>query len=98
VLALRPDAAGRTFVLGQFGRLLGRVETADLPPTAPSPQAVYARGVALVAAVDALRGGADALAEDDLDDPWGRGEQVFGRIADEITETVDPLAALLLKP
>src|SRR5687768_3329624 len=39
VLSLRPDAADRTFVLGQFGRLLGEVPEADLPPAGGDPDA-----------------------------------------------------------
>ncbi|BCL13650.1 arsenate reductase/protein-tyrosine-phosphatase family protein [Micromonospora sagamiensis] len=96
VLALRPDAAARTFVLGEFGRLLGTVAGAALPPVEASPEAVYARGTALVAAVHAARGVATALPTDDLDDPWGRGDQCFSRVADEIEETVQPFATLLL--
>nr|MDT0662885.1 phosphotyrosine protein phosphatase [Micromonospora sp. DSM 115978] len=96
VVALRPDAAGRTFVLGEFGRLLAGLDVGGLPPAAPAPDAVYARGVAIVAAVDAARAGAGPLSGDDLDDPWGRGDQCFTRVADEIEETVQPLAALLL--
>ncbi|MPZ27714.1 MAG: phosphotyrosine protein phosphatase [Micromonosporaceae bacterium] len=96
VTALRPDAAARTFVLGELGRLLRRVDLAALPPVEPSPDAVHARGVALVAALDALRDGAAPLPDDDLDDPWGRGEQTFGRVADEIEEVLRPLAAALL--
>ena len=96
VVALRPDAAGRTFVLGQFGRLLAGVDTADLPAAGQDPDSVNARGVALVAAVHKARGDAPPLPDDDLDDPWGRGDQMFGRIADEIEETVRPFAALLL--
>ena len=36
------------------------------------------------------------LPGDDLDDPWGRGDQCFSRVADEIEETVHPLATVLL--
>ncbi|MGC4803464.1 phosphotyrosine protein phosphatase [Micromonospora sp. DT233] len=96
VLALRPDAAARTFVLGEFGRLLAAVDATGLPTAEPTPDAVYARGVALVAAAHAARQGASPLATDDLDDPWGRGDQCFSRIGDEIEETVHPLAAALL--
>ena len=91
-----PDATGRTFVLGEFGRLLGAVSPVDLPPFAPEPDAVYARGVALVAAVDRVRAGAPPRACDDLDDPWGCGEQVFAKVADEIESTVRRLARLVL--
>ncbi|MDG4804994.1 phosphotyrosine protein phosphatase [Micromonospora sp. WMMD980] len=96
VVALRPDAAGRTFVLGEFGRLLGPLDRSALPAAEATPEAVHARGVALVAAVEAARQGASALPTDDLDDPWGRGDQCFSRVADEIEETVQPLAAVLL--
>ncbi|MEU4714713.1 phosphotyrosine protein phosphatase [Micromonospora purpureochromogenes] len=96
VVALRPDAAARTFVLGEFGRLLGLVDAAALPPAEATGEAVYARGVALVAAADAARQGAPALHSDDLDDPWGRGDQCFSRVADEIEESVHPITAALL--
>jgi protein-tyrosine phosphatase len=96
VVALRPDAGPRTFVLGEFGRLLPVVDPAALPDGAVTPDAVYARGVALVEAVDAARRGAAPLPADDLDDPWGRGDQTFSRVADEIEETVVPLARLLI--
>ncbi|MEV4120736.1 phosphotyrosine protein phosphatase [Micromonospora sp. NPDC049645] len=96
VVALRPDAAARTFVLGEFGRLLAAVDAAALPAGDATPEAVYARGVALVAAAHDARLGASALSTDDLDDPWGRGDQCFSRVADEIEETVHPLAGVLL--
>jgi protein-tyrosine phosphatase len=96
VVALRPDAAGRTFVLGEFGRLLAGVDLSALPPAEPTANAVYARGVALVEAVDAARGSSAALPTDDLDDPWGRGDQTFSRVADEIEDTLHPLATALI--
>ncbi|WP_033340177.1 arsenate reductase/protein-tyrosine-phosphatase family protein [Catenuloplanes japonicus] len=98
VLALRPDAAARSFVLAEFGRLLAAVDESALPAAGATPELVHARGIALVAAVDAARAGADSLPTDDLDDPWGRGDAAFVRIADEIEATVDPLAARLLAP
>jgi protein-tyrosine phosphatase len=96
VVALRPEAAARTFVLGEFGRLLAGLKTDGLPPAEPKPDAVYARGVAIVAAAEARRAGEPALVTDDLDDPWGRGDQTFTRIGDEIEDAVVPFAALLL--
>ncbi|BFU42659.1 phosphotyrosine protein phosphatase [Krasilnikovia sp. MM14-A1004] len=96
VVALRPDAAGRTFVLGEFGRLLAGVDPAALPAASGEPDAVYARGVAIVEAAHAQRGGRPPQPTDDLDDPWGRGDQTFARIADEIEDAVVPFAALLL--
>lgn len=96
VVALRPDAAARTFVLGEFGRLLPAVDAGTLPPAGPDPDAVYARGVAIVEAAHAARGAEPALPTDDLDDPWGRGDQTFTRIGDEIEDTTVPFATLLL--
>jgi protein-tyrosine phosphatase len=97
VVALRPDAAERTFVIGEFARVLREVDPDRLPPAAPTPDAVYARGVALVEAAHAVRGDAPPRDGDDLDDPWGRGDQTFARIADEIEQAVRPFAALLLR-
>jgi protein-tyrosine phosphatase len=96
VVALRPEAASRTFVLGEFARLLAGVEASKLPPAEPTPDAVYARGVAIVAAANAQRGGDPPLPGDDLDDPWGRGDQTFTRIGDEIEDAVVPFATLLV--
>lgn len=96
VLALRPDAADRTFVMGEFRRLLSGVDEASLPAAKPEPDAVFARGVAIVEAVHRLRGGDAPMSGDDLDDPWGRGDQTFQRIGDEIEDTTVPFAKLLL--
>lgn len=94
VLQLRPSARGRTFVLGELGRLLPLLPapTGGVPR---DPATAHARGVALVAAADALRAGRPPLGSDDLDDPYGRGARAFARTADEIEATVIPLAAAL---
>ena len=96
VVALRPEAAARTFVLGEFGRLIGSIDPATLPPAGADAEAVRARGEAIVAAVARLRDGDGPRPGDDLDDPWGRGDQTFLRIGDEIEDTTVPFAALLL--
>jgi protein-tyrosine phosphatase len=96
VVALRPEAASRTFVLGEFGRLLNQIDAAALPAADPKPDSVYARGVAIVEAVERLRAGDTPQAADDLDDPWGRGDQTFQRIGDEIEDATVPFANLLL--
>jgi protein-tyrosine phosphatase len=96
VVSMRPEAAARAFVLGEFGRLLRGVDPVALPPAALTPLGCYTRGAALVAAVDAVRGGAATPPADDLSDPWGHGDQTFARVADEIERTVRPLAALLV--
>jgi protein-tyrosine phosphatase len=96
VVALRPDARSRTFVLGEFGRLLAGVDPATLPMADAGVESVHARGVAIVEAVDRLRGDEPPLPGDDLDDPWGRGDQTFQRIGDEIEDSTVPFATLLL--
>jgi protein-tyrosine phosphatase len=89
VVALRPDAAARTFVFGEFGRLIRDV-------TLPGGlRDVYERGVALVEAADKARAGQPARPSDELDDPWGRADAYFSRVADEIHATTRPLAAAL---
>ena len=96
MVALRPDAAPRTFVLGEFGRLLGALDATQLPAVEPKPDSVHARGTAIVAAVHQRRAGEPPLGTDDLDDPWGRGDQTFQRIGDEIEDATVPFATLLL--
>ena len=96
VLGLRPDAGSRTFVFGEVGRYLSTVDSRALPPPLPDPDAVYARGVALVDALDAARAGTPPEPDDELDDPWGRGDSVFNRVAGEIEDVVRPFAAVLL--
>ena len=94
VLQLRPDAKARTFVLGEFGRLLATVRLDHAGPPR-DPAAALSRGQTLVAAVDAARAGAASLPNDDLDDPYGMSQAAFARAADEIEATVVPLAAAL---
>jgi protein-tyrosine phosphatase len=100
VVSLRPDAAPRTFVWGQFARLLPSA-AADLTdghlgarPWRPATDDVYARGVALVDLVDKRRD--QVRDEDDLADPWGRPDDFFGVVADQVQALTRPLAAALL--
>ena len=100
VLGLRPDAEARTFVLGEFGRLLSTVDLSRLPAVDSSATA-YARGVDLVAAVEAARcdrrvGRRPSQPRDDLFDPYGMPDRHFARAADTIEQTVLPLADALL--
>ncbi|MEV8505643.1 phosphotyrosine protein phosphatase [Actinoplanes sp. NPDC051475] len=96
VHALAPDAASRTFVLGHFGRLLRELDLAALPPAGPDPEAFAARAAALVEAADRRRGEDEPQPGDDLDDPWGRGDQTFQRIGDDIDEAMYVLVDALL--
>lgn len=100
VLGLRPDAEARTFVLGEFGRLLSTVDLSRLP-VAEDDATAYARAVDLVAAVDAARtdgrgGRRPSQPRDDLVDPYGMADKHFARVADSIEQTVRPLADALL--
>ena len=96
VVALRPQAAGRTFVLGEFARLLADVDASTLPAGGEKPEQVHERGTAIVAALHRLRGDDPPQPSDDLDDPWGRGDQTFQRIADDIDEALFTLVEALL--
>jgi protein-tyrosine phosphatase len=96
VCSLRPDAAPRTFVMGEFRRLLAETDLTDLPTADLSPEGVHARGVALVAAVDKTRDGRPPRPTDEVDDPFGHGDRTYARVADEIEDMVRSLAAGLL--
>jgi protein-tyrosine phosphatase len=96
VVTLVPEAASRTFVLGELARLLPLVDMGALPPYQPTVEAVSARGRALVAAAHEARGGEPPRPEDDLADPWGQGEDFFSRTADQIEDSVKPLVDALI--
>jgi protein-tyrosine phosphatase len=96
VHALVPDAAERTFVLGHLGRLLREMDAGELPSAGADPKAFAARAAALVQVAGRHRAGSEPLPSDDLDDPWGRGEQTFQRIADDIEESLYALVDALL--
>src|SRR4051812_41661490 len=88
VHALRPELTPRTFVLGHLARVVTEIDQSTLPPVTTDPAGFAARAAAVVAAADRAREAHPPLHEDDLDDPWGRGDQTFARIADEIDESV----------
>jgi protein-tyrosine phosphatase len=91
-------AAARTFVLGEFGRFLPRVDLATLPPYQPDPAAVEKRGVALVAAVDAVRTGAEPRFDDEIADPYARPQSFFSTVADTIEDPINALVRALTSP
>jgi protein-tyrosine phosphatase len=96
VHALLPEAMPHTFVLGHLGRLLAELDTAALPPAGTTPEAFAARAEALIVAADRLRGENEPQPADDLDDPWGRGDQTFQRVGDDIDEVLFSLVDALL--
>ncbi|GAA4907424.1 protein-tyrosine phosphatase [Stackebrandtia albiflava] len=93
VAAEFPDALARTFLVRHFGRLAEAMTDDELPDSDGSPEAVYARGLAMVALADARRDTVEAL---ELDDPWGESPEVFRRIGDEIDEALRPFVVRLL--
>jgi protein-tyrosine phosphatase len=95
VVELAPDAADRTFVLGEFARLLALVPAAWQPPLAPTVEALAARGRAIVHGAVGVRNGRPPRREDDLDDPWGRGDAFFSKTADQVEDALAPLVRLL---
>lgn len=96
VAELVGDARERTFVFGELTRYLREIDLVALPPFAPNPDAVYARGVAIVEAMAKARGSAPPLVSDELDDPWGMGVASFSKVADVIEATVRRFASVLL--
>ena len=74
-------------MLGEFGRLVRRVDETALPPFDETPPKAYTRGLLLwFVPLTRLRAGAAPEPGDDLDDPWGRGETFFTRTADQIAD------------
>ncbi|HEV2089085.1 MAG TPA: hypothetical protein VGR21_12305 [Cryptosporangiaceae bacterium] len=96
VAELVPDAAARTFVLGEFARLAPEVDASALPAFDPSVEAVATRGRALVAAVDAARAGQPARRADEVPDPYGMSRATFTAVGDQIEDAVTALADLLV--
>ncbi len=102
---LAPGCAGLVFSLLQFGRLAGEVALpVQTEHIALSPAVVRHRAQALIAGVTALaareranraQGGADE-SQDDLTDPFERGEEVFAYVADQIDYALAPLVAALV--
>lgn len=93
IAATFPEALPRTFTIRQFGLIAADVKPDSLPFSDGSPEAVYDRGVALVAEADRRRDEYPALS---LDDPWGESRATFTRIGDEIDTALAPLVEALL--
>lgn len=84
VLALRPDAAGRTFTLSELVR---RAETVG-PRPAREPLAAYLARLSHPGSSGASNG-------DDIPDPVGRDETVYAATAAKLDALVSRLVALL---
>ena len=83
-------------MLGHLGRLLREIDLKALPPAGTDAESFALRAAALVEAAHRRRGDTEPLPADDLDDPWGRGDQTFQRIADDIDESLYVLVDALL--
>jgi protein-tyrosine phosphatase len=81
-----PEAGARTFLVRTFGRI-----AADAAPDLPDGDTAT-RGKALAAAADERRGDYDEIG---LSDPWGMSRAVYGRIADQLEDALEPVAAAL---
>jgi protein-tyrosine phosphatase len=83
-----PRAARYTFTIAQFARLVE-----SLPPIADPWD--------LVAEAAAERGAAappENPDDDDIEDPYRRGDEVYGRVGDRIAALVDTIASRLIAP
>lgn len=87
-----PAAVRRTFTLREFADLAVLVQQSDDRPEGTSPAD---RLLALAAAAPRLRGSRGAGAVDDIEDPYGRGEQANATAAAEIARAVGDLAGTL---
>ncbi|WP_026929522.1 hypothetical protein [Glycomyces tenuis] len=85
-----PEAEDRTFLVRQFGRIVGDIlerGAAELPDGDAA-----ARGRALVALASKRRGDHP---EDELSDPWGLSRAVYSQIADQLEDALEPVADAL---
>ncbi|THV28773.1 phosphotyrosine protein phosphatase [Glycomyces paridis] len=85
-----PEALPKTFLV----RTLGRI-AADLDPAVLPDGDAAVRGKALVALAYERRGDYEDV---DLADPWGMGQTVYARIADQLEDALKPVATALEGP
>ncbi len=90
-VTLVPRAASRTFTLREFARLVSLVDVDELPVGD-----AVARAQALVSAAARQRGMVWVPpSDDDIADPYGRGEAEFEACSTEINEALrEPLAVI----
>jgi protein-tyrosine phosphatase len=92
VVTLVPGAVRRTFTLREYAELAALAHAGALLPVGGSPGRVLAD---LVAAAPRLRPLRPAGAPDDVEDPYGREDAVFARVAEEIRQAVDQVLAVV---
>jgi protein-tyrosine phosphatase len=85
VVTLVPAAVRRTFTLREFADLAGAARAEGVLPPGATPGRALA---AVVTAAPRLRPLRPAGAPDDVEDPHGRDDEVFARVAAEIRASV----------
>ncbi len=88
-----PTAVRRTFTLREFADLAVLAQRSDDRPSGTTPAD---RLLALVAAAPRLRGLRGPWTADDIEDPYGRGDQANATAAAEIQRAAGDLAGALL--
>lgn len=91
VVEMLPSAVRRTFTLLELARLAGTVDPAALPDGSPAD-----RLAALVPLAAAERGRHPHVgaADDDVIDPYRRGDTVYSQVFDTITPAVELIAEI----
>jgi protein-tyrosine phosphatase len=87
-----PAAVRRAFTLREYARLLQTVEPADLPSGSPADRARASIHLA------AARRRHSTEADDNLPDPFRRGEAAYRTAFDQIRRAVDEIGAILRSP
>jgi protein-tyrosine phosphatase len=86
---MAPAAVRRSFTLREYARLLGQIDPARLPAGSPAERAHASLPLAA-----ALRRQAEA-AEDDVADPYRRGEMAYAQAYAGIEQAVRDIAKVL---
>ncbi|MGY1779060.1 arsenate reductase/protein-tyrosine-phosphatase family protein [Geodermatophilus sp. SYSU D01036] len=92
LVTLAPAAVRRTFTLHEFTDLAELARADGLLPGYGPPDEAFA---AVVAAAPRLRPRRCPGAPDDVEDPYGRDDEVFARVAAELRDTVGRLLAAI---
>lgn len=91
---LSPGALKRSFTLCEFTRLTAAIDMADLE-VAAGPDASAASRLGALVELAPLQRNSVGGGPDDVEDPYGRGEEVFVRVHARIADEVGALARLV---
>lgn len=95
VVSRVPAAVRRVFVLRELAALARLADPMDRPEALGSGPEAADRLTALVASAGRLRALRGPSADDDVPDPYGRGEEAHARAFALVTDAVDGLAGFL---